>query len=521
MYQLNKNLRSCEEKIAYTIEMTNEVIKCQNDIIYFAENYFYIVTLDKGKILIPLWDFQKKILRVFVDPPNGKQHIILLASRQVSKTTLAVLYALHFAIFNKDKSIAILANKEKIALDIMKRVKFAYESLPIFMQWGIVEWNKSSIVLENGSKIFAFSTASTAIRGMSVNACVLDEFAFVPDSIAEDFMRSVYPTLSSGKTTKMIITSTTNGMNHFFNIWKNATEGIDDKGDENDKGNSYYPIKIPWNAVPGRDENFKKKTIKNVGLVTWNQEYACKFLGSSNTLIEADVLETIKVKEPLTMKWQGALAIYEEPKPGAFYVLGCDAGKGLGKDYAVCQVLRINSEFDIEQVATYRNNLIDPKKFGHVIVGISNFYNNALIMLETNDVAGTICSEEIWYELECERLLNCDKKGMGNGLGISATKATKPRACMLLKRYMEEGFLKICDRETLLELSKFIEIRLNVFESQNKGHDDTVTSLYWALYFIETEYYDGKDNSIKQLEDQYKLSYEEPISFFTDGTEFL
>jgi hypothetical protein len=348
-----------------------------------------------------------------------------------------------------------------------------------------------------------------------MNCVILDEYAFVPDNIASDFMSSVYPTMSSGKTSKMIITSTTNGMNHFFNIWKGALEGKNDKGDANDKGNSYYPIKIPWDSVPGRDQEFKRKTIKNIGLLLWNQEYACKFLGSSNTLIDADVLEKVQVREPIASKWNGAFSIYKEPEPNCLYIVGADSGKGLGKDFALAQVLKITNEFDIEQVATYRNNTIDPKRFAKVLIAICDYYNMCSLMLETNDVAGSLTASELWNVYEFERLLNCDSKG----LGIEATKRTKPLACMLLKRYMEDGFLKVCDRETLYELSRFIEIRPNVFEAENRGHDDCVTSLYWALYFLETEFYEGKDNSVKQLDAEDKINYTEPVSFFTDGVD--
>jgi len=281
MYQNDINLRSSGEKIEYTPELLKEYLRCKEDIIYFAENYFHITTIDKGRILPKLWDFQKKCLKVYTDPNAGlpesranKRHVSFLAARQIGKTTISKIYLLHYVLFNADKNVAILANKESTALKILREVKESYKELPLWLQQGIVSsgWNKKSIQLENGSMIVASSTASSSVRGESVSLLYLDEFAFVPPNIADKFMRSVYSTISSGKTSKIIIVSTPNGMNHFYHIYRGAIR------DEN----QYRPIKVNWWEVPGRDKKFKEDFIADNGMVAWNQEMGC--LWESNNI---------------------------------------------------------------------------------------------------------------------------------------------------------------------------------------------------------------------------------------------
>lgn len=299
-YQGNQNLRSANEKIVYTPEMKKEFIRCYSDIIHFGEEYCHIITIDEGKVKIKFWDFQKRMIKAMYDPPEyrnaegqmeKKKFLIVLSPRQVGKTTVSAVYLTHYAIFNEHKTIAILANKEKTALEILSRIKMIYEGLPLWLQPGIVDggWNKQSITLGNGSRIIATSTASSAIRGYTINSLFLDEFAFVPPQIAEEFMNSVYPTVSSGKTSKIIIVSTPNGMNHFYNIWIDAIRGK----------NSYFPIKINWWEVPGRDDNFKKEIIRNQGITSWNQEYNC-FSTHSNVNIrnkENGLIKSVTVNE--------------------------------------------------------------------------------------------------------------------------------------------------------------------------------------------------------------------------------
>ena len=969
MYQSNPLLRSATEKIEYTDEMKKEWLRCAEDIFYFAEKYFYVVEIDNGKHVIELRDYQKKMLAAMADPPQRpddyiphKQHAIVLASRQIGKSVVCRIILLHFVLFNRDKTAAILANKEKTAHKLMKEFKDSYMQLPMWLQQGVVEggWNKGEVNFENGVCVVASSTSSNAIRSYSISLLMLDEFAFVPDNIASEFFSSVYPTISSGKKSKVIIVScvpkdtllltdkgpqeigtliedhnnvaaqyttaynvegfkgshtstivvnngeqetrqittplmivestmphewwscvggvygwrctrdlkkgdflavkvgqncwgqrdivefkpkvqkklkydlhlqqitpdlayflglflaegsthrrfskktgeliggsvtitcgdtkdilslfdqlefkyysdglrhtisskyllqwlqalgfdlslkapqkiipahlmqmskknivamlqglfdgdgysssyqgrvginlsskrmveqirflllnlgvvttlhsrevkpthlvkrkshsyrltmhgqqaalfyhlvgfrferkqsnqscvglsfkrnradvipfskqrlrnvkkfdrdaykqivetgifqgnyhcslhfnrttmlkhrevfthinnkdvqclmqftqddlwwvpitaiqssraevvdvslphnendpwchsvlyngvvghqTPNGMNHFYRMWTKAARG--------DSG--YFPIKINYWEVEGRDENWKQETIANLqgGIVEFNQEYGARFLGSSNTLIDPDVLERIDVQSPTMLKWNGALQIFEPPAPAAEYVLGIDPGKGTRRDYSVIQVLRIRSEKDVEQVAIYRNNEIDTHAFSQVCISVSDFYNEAEMMIENNG-CGEGLLNTMWYEYECDRIVNCERKG----LGVNANKKSKLAANLNTKRYIEEGWCKIHDQTTLYEFSRYIEHKLNIFACETKdGHDDTVTSLNWGLWFLRTPFYTGKrTKKCVEIEDQFKLTEEEkeslPAAIMNEEEEF-
>jgi len=500
MKSIHDKVRKVGQEVEYTPEMINEVVKCKEDVIYFAEHYYYIVTIDEGRQLIKLRDYQKKMLKAFVNPPHKKQHCIVLSSRQIGKTVVTSIFILWYALFQRDKTVAMLADKEKTSNDNLKKLKFAYQELPLFLQQGIEKdgWNASSLILENGSKIVAASTASTSIRGQSVSLLFLDEFAFVPDHAADDFMASVYPTIASGKTSKIIMVSTPRGMNHFYRIWKKALEGKDDPTGQ--RGNNFYPIKINWYEVPGRDQNFKKTIIRDFGIVKWNSEFAAKFVGSISTLIDSDILEDIQTLDPIATKWSGMLLVYELPQPNATYVIGVDVATGIKKDYSVIQVLKINSAHNIEEVAIYRNNEITPRDFAQIVIAISDYYNHSHIMVESNGAGDTLC-DIIWYTYECDRLINCDAKG----LGIRSTKKSKLLANVLLKDYMEKEWIKLKDARTVYELSRYEEITPDVFSCPAGENDDCVTSLLWGLYFVKTDAYEGRVEDDAGNTNNYKI----------------
>jgi len=508
-YQNIPGLRAAGEKVEMTAEQINEYIKCQEDILYFAENYFYIQTIDEGRKKIPLWEFQKKLLKVMIDPPDGKRHIVVLSARQMSKTTVSTIFLLHYALFNKEGNLAILANNEKTSKDILSKIQMAYLNLPLWLQQGISDagWNKNSLSLENGIQIFAASTSSNSIRGKTISALFVDESAHIADYIWDEFYNSVLPTISSGKKSKIIMVSTPKGLNHFYNIYKDATMGK----------NNYYPVKISWYERPDRDDKWKQDTLKDCGsMARFLQEYDCRFLGSSNTLIEGDMLERIETQTATTLKYNGAMLIYEEPTPNDFYIMGVDSAKGGGNDYSVIQVLKINGERDVEQVAVYRNNLISPDDFAQVCIGVSDYYNNAYMMVENNDV-GQVVADAIWYDYECDRIVNCD----GKGLGIRSTKKTKLAGNLLLKKYVENGYVQINDSRTLYELSRYEEVSPNVFHAAGQNdNDDCVTSLIWALYYLTTPFYDKDDNNIsrKDISDKYKIEDDRPI-FYDEGVD--
>lgn len=513
MFMGNKTLRGCGESIKYSKEMVQEYIRCSEDICYWASKYFYIVSLDKGKIIIPLWDFQKKVLKACQNPPNGKRHIIILASRQISKTTMISIYMLHKILFNQSHAAAILANKEKTAKDILKKIKLSYEMLPLWMQQGIKNWNETLICLENGSSITAASTASDSIRGMVFNTCLCDEFAFVDRSVQDSFLSSVIPTMSSGKTSQMIFLSTPKGRETFSNMWGEAVRGQ----------SNFYPIKILWNQVPGRDEEWKKNMIKDLPNheVQFNVEFGCAFIGSSNTLILGEKLEELFGGTVVDTKWNGLMLIYEQPIQYAKYIIGVDVSMGTGADYSVVQVCKINSTKNIEQVAVYRCNTIIPQDFAEVIISISDYYNCSPCMIEKNAECGGILLTTLFDKFEFDRIVHTGK----TGLGILASKTTKAESNILLKRYIERAWLKLNDRTTIFELSLYTEKSIGCYSAKQEDHDDCVRSLAWCLYYLITEQYlsefEQEYGEVSEVSEQYRLGDKprgnpdfEPVMFF-------
>ncbi len=462
------------EKIEFTPALVEEYVKCKTDIIYFAEKYCYIVVPGKGKQIIKLRDYQKKQLKIYCETPNGKKHVVVLSSRQSGKTTTSGIYLLHKAIFWNDRTVAILANKERTAIEIMKRIKVMYERMPEFLQQGIMGggWNKKTIQFENGSTIIAASTSSSAIRGYTVTDLLLDEYAFVPGNIQEEFMASVYPTIIAGEDSKIIVISTPNGLESFFEIW---TDAIRDR-------NQYSPIKIDWWEVPGRDETWKKNVIKDIGISRFECEFNNKFLGSSSTLIDGEVLEQLVFQEPTDFKYNGSLSIYEQPIPRVNYIAGVDTGAGIGKDSSTISIFKVLGLDELIQVAMYRNNKIRPHDFAGVVNDIGHFYNDAHVLAENNGKAGGMMIEQLWHHKEYEKLVNPKK----NDLGISSNVKTKYTANTTMKRYIENGYVKLNDKRTIFELSRYEEIKPNIYGNANsEDHDDCVLALAWAVYFAE------------------------------------
>ena len=281
VYLGNPNLKKANTPIEFSEENIIEFLKCKDDPVYFAKKYIKIVSLDEGLVPFDLYPFQEKLVRNF----HENRFNICKMPRQTGKSTTVVSYLLHYAIFNDSINIGILANKAKIAMDLLGRLQTAYENLPKWMQQGIIAWNKGSLELDNGSKILAASTSASAVRGMSFNILFLDEFAFVPNHVADDFFASVYPTISSGTSTKVIIVSTPRGMNHFYRMWHDAERGT----------NEYIPTDVHWNEVPGRDEAWKAQTIANTSEQQFKVEFECEFLGSVNTLIAPSKLKKFNI----------------------------------------------------------------------------------------------------------------------------------------------------------------------------------------------------------------------------------
>jgi len=517
IYLGNPNLKKANVAVEFTQEQILEFIKCKNDPVYFAKNYIKIVSLDYGEIPFKMYPFQEKLITNFHD----NRFNICRMPRQTGKSTTCVSYLLHYAVFNDNVNIAILANKASTAQDLLSRLQFAYEKLPKWMQQGIVSWNKRSLELENGSKIIAASTSASAVRGGSYNIIFLDEFAFIPNHIADDFFASVYPTISSGQNTKVIIVSTPKGMNHFYRMWHDAERGK----------NEYVPTDVHWSEVPGRDDKWKDQTIANTSKEQFQQEFECDFLGSSDTLVSAAKLKSLVYDDPI--KSNAGLDIYEEPQKEHNYVVTVDVARGVEKDYSAFTICDTTS-FPYRLVAKYRNNQIKPMLFPSIIKDLAIAYNNAYILVEVNDV-GEQVGQILHMDLEYDNVLMCTMRGragqlVGQGfsgkksqMGVKMSKNVKKIGCMNLKTLIEGDKLIIKDYDTISELTTFIQ-KSNSFEAEDGSNDDLAMCLVIFAWLIAQPYFkEMTDNDVrKRLYEEQKNQIEQdmaPFGFITDGLE--
>jgi len=517
IYLGNPNLKKANTEIQFTKKQVEEWIKCKRDPIYFAKNYVKIVSLDEGLVKFKMYPFQEKLIRNF----HESRFNICKMPRQTGKSTTAVSYLLHYAVFNDSVNIGILANKAATARELLGRLQTAYENLPKWMQQGIISWNKGSLELENGSKILAASTSASAVRGMSFNILFLDEFAFVPNHIAEAFFSSVYPTITSGKTTKVIMVSTPHGMNHFYRYWHDAERGK----------NEYVPTDVHWSQVPGRDSEWKRQTIANTSEQQFKIEFECEFLGSVNTLISPAKLKNLVYDEPL--KRNAGLDIYENPKKEHNYVISVDVARGLGNDYSAFIVFD-TTEFPYKVVAKYRNNEIKPMLFPNIILDVAKGYNNAYLLIEVNDIGDQVASI-LQYDLEYENLLMASMRGrngqiVGQGfsgkktqLGVRMTAAVKKLGCSNLKTLLEDDKLLTSDYDIISELTTFAQ-KHNSFEAEEGCNDDLAMCLVIFAWLVAQDYFkEMTDNDVrKRIYEEQKNQIEQdmaPFGFISDGFE--
>ena len=411
-------------------------------------------------------------------------------------STTVGAFALWYAIFKPDKFIGIASNKASSSKDILRRVKIMYEELPFWLKPGVIEYNKQSIEFENGSKIETSATTEDTFRGRSINCLILDEFAFIPDGIARQFYASVYPAVAASQESKIIVISTPNGV---FNLFHELYSGAENKT------NDFKFLKVPWNLVPGRDEKWKKIQLKNLGQTRFNQEFDLHFLGSSNTVISPDAIEYINttIIDPFHLDLNDRLRIYELPTNGNKYLLGTDPSKGTGEHDATIQIYRIESykPAKLVNVATFQSNTTDTFELSSIINRLSIYYNDAIIACENNGEGSTV-SQNLWWTFENPNLYNSGNKE--NEIGIRATKATKPRAIITMKKLIEDGSLIIKDRETAKQLSTFIEKKNGSFESSS-GSDDLVSGLYWMCFLISTEWFSDDIDLFKNKEQEEEV----------------
>jgi hypothetical protein len=511
-YLGNPKLKRVNMAMNLTEDQVREFVKCAQDPTYFIENYVKIITLDRGFVQIELYPFQKQV----VNDINNNRRVIVKAGRQVGKTTIIVGYILWYILFNQDKTVAILANKASTSREILARIKLAYEALPMWIQQGVKVWNKGDIELENGCRVIANSTASSAIRGFSISLLYLDEFAFVPSNIAEEFFTSVYPTISSGTTSKILISSTPNGMNHFYKMWTEAVEGQ----------NGFTHVEANWRQVPGRTQQWADEQRRVLGDQKFMQEMECEFMGSSGTLISAAGLKSLAFVTPAHVSENG-IKIYKTPVPERTYATVVDTSRGKGLDYSACVVVDI-TDVPYQVVATYRDNNISPLVYPGVIKKIGEYYNNAYALVEIND-NGQQVVDSLFEDYEYENILSTvDIKGKmsltwgyGNKSqrGIRTTKSVKRLGTSILKNLIESQKIIIQDFDIISELSTFIS-KGSSFEAEEGRHDDLVMCLVLFSWMTNQSFFADLSNSnikMKLYEEQMRQIEEESLPTFLSG----
>ena len=514
-YLGNPNLKKVNTPVEFTKENIKEYKKCEKDPIYFMVNYVQVVSLDEGLVPFNMWDFQKHIVRTIHD----NRFTICKLPRQSGKSTTTISYLLHYALFNPNSNIAILANKSSTARDILGRLQLAYENLPKWMQQGVINWNKGNIELENKSTIVAAATSSSAIRGGSFNIIFLDEFAFVPANIAEMFFSSVYPTISSGKKTKMIIVSTPHGMNMYYKLWIDAIN----------KQNDYVPIEVHWSEVPGRDEKWKETTIRNTSPEQFSQEFECEFLGSVDTLISPAKIKTTPYIPSIESK--NGLQMFKRPEKDHLYVTTVDVARGTGRDYSAFTVLDC-TKIPYEIVATYKNNEVKPHIFPSIIEQVCKGYNRAHILTEVNDI-GQQVAEILQMELEYDNVLMTTQRGRagqilgamfsgrGTSMGVRMTKQIKALGTSSIKTLIESDKLIINDFQLIEEMSTFSR-RGNSWMAEEGCNDDLMMCLVIFGWLTNQQYFKELSNSNirNQLYIEQQALIEQdmaPFGFVDDG----
>ena len=514
-YLGNPNLKKVNTPEEFTKEQIIEYQKCSENPVYFMEEYIRVVSLDDGLVPFKMYPFQQHIVNTIHD----NRFTICKLPRQSGKSTTTISYLLHYALFNPNSNIAILANKSSTARDILGRLQLAYENLPKWLQQGVINWNKGNIELENKSSIVAAATSSSAIRGGSYNIIFLDEFAFVPANIAEMFFSAVYPTISSGTKTKMIIVSTPYGMNQFYKLWKDAEEGRND----------YVPIEVHWSEVPGRDEAWKEATIRNTSAEQFQQEFECEFLGSVNTLISPAKIKNMAFTTPKTSS--GGLDVYEDPIKEKTYVITVDVARGVLKDYSAFVVLDV-SQMPYRVVAKYKNNDIKPLLFPSIIDRVGKAYNRAHVLVETNDLGQQI-AEALQFELEYDNLLMTTNRGRagqilgagfsgrGSGFGVKMTKQIKKIGCANIKTLIESDKVVITDFNIIEEMSTFVR-RGQSWQADEGNHDDLMMCLVIFGWLSNQPFFkEMTDTNARQMlyDEQENLIEQDmaPFGFVDDG----
>ena len=517
-YKGNALIKRANQNIGFSEEQISEYLKCSADPVYFTETYMKIISIDDGLINFKLYDYQKDMIKSMHDNRNT----VIATARQAGKSTTTCAYILWYIIFQAEKTIALLANKGDTAREILSRIQLAYQHLPKWLQQGVKEWNKGSFVLENDSRVIAAATSSDAIRGYSINLVFIDEAAFIDNW--DEFFTAVYPTISSGKESKIILVSTPNGLNHFYKIWQNA----------NEDRNGYNALKVMWNAVPGRDENWRQNTLQamNFDVEKFEQEYCVEFMGSSGTLIAGWKLKELVHQTPIFEK--DGLFMYAQPVKEHVYVGMVDVSRGKGLDYSAFSIVDV-SQMPYKQVCTYRNNFITPMDFAEIVNRVFRNYNKAAALVEINDL-GEQVSYGLHNDYEYDNVLFTEHAGRGGkrittgfskgvDIGVRTTKTVKSVGCSILKLLVEQNQLIINDMNTIVELGTFSK-KANSYEAEPGNHDDMVMGLVLFGWLTDQQYFKEITDintlmKLREKTDDDVMNDLSPFGFIFDGSDDL
>jgi len=508
-YNGQQNLKASGVQISYTAEQVDEWIKCSKDPIYFIKKYVKVIHVDRGTVPFALHTYQERLILAY----HENRKVIALAPRQYGKTICTAAYFLWVILFNSDKNIAILANKAAMAREILSRIQFSYENLPFWIQQGVIEWNKGSIKLDNNSRIFTAATSPNAIRGSSCTHVYCDELAFVPNNIAEEFLTSVFPVLSSGQNTKIFVTSTPKGMNMFYKMWVEAESGR----------NAFVPIRITWDENPDRNQEWLEDQRKNLGEVKFNQEIMVQFLGSSKTLISGEKMATVPFFEPIFIS--NCLKMYEKPIKGHSYACTVDTSRGQHLDYSAFVVFDI-SEVPYKVVATFKDNTIGLSSYPYMIMNTVKQYNDAYCLIEIND-AGQEIANVLFYEFEYGNVYFTVKENVTEGQGypgVRTTKRVKSVGCSVLKELVEQDQLLLNSFDIIQELNGFEQKGVSYAASDTNINDDLTTCLWLFAWLTSQRIFADITNTdtralLAEKQEAYILENMTPFGFISDGTE--
>ena len=515
-YMNNPNLPAEGSVFEYTAPQIKQLQKAAKNLLYFAEQFFYIISLDEGRQKIKLHSVQKRALRKMRD----NRFFILLASRQIGKTTMMTIYALWIACFNKDQKILIVANKEGTAIEIMQRIRMAYEELPNWLKPAVKEYGKTSVMLANGTRIGISTTTGTAARGQSVNVLILDELAFIEPHLVDEFWKSVYPIVSSSKRSKIFIASTANGTGNLFYRLYDAAE----KGESN-----WASDKILWHEIPGRDDRWKKDTIASIGsMEAFNQEFNCEFIDSGESSLNEELYEKLiqGITEPKFNFDEGKYLLWDEPVSDRIYIASVDTSEGIGADSSVIQIFDYTDLTNIRQVATYCSNMISPVNFTEKVHEILQHWGNPLVCIERNNCGAQIV-DNLRKNHQYENIVSWGSSTAGrakNQLGIIAHTNTKHKGVTNMRYWLNELMaVQINDPMLVKELRDFIRYPNGTWAAKRGSgfHDDRVMALIWNLIILDDEivsrYFEilqtDKNNKPQQIQ-----QYDFGIKYFMNPT---